>query len=158
VESIFADAGNKTGEKAARKALAMLEDEPRRAGELMAAARRLLFAKGDNAHDYKFSSAALEDYYHVSPRWRPYFLASSLVQLRGPNDRDNALTRRTRAALAKSCPHPPARAMPPTGRANAACPVGGPAVNGRARRQSPVHGLFLSFPRRAWERDTLERA
>jgi hypothetical protein len=67
----------------ARKALALLRDDPRQAGPLMATARRLLFAKGDNAHDYKFSSAALEDYYHVSPRWRPNYLASSMVQLRG---------------------------------------------------------------------------
>ena len=33
----------------------------------MTAVRRLIFLKGRDAHDYKFSSAALEDYYHASP-------------------------------------------------------------------------------------------
>ena len=51
---------------AARKVLGYLnaggDPEP-----LVDAARILVFLKGDNAHDYKFSSAVLEDYYHVSP-------------------------------------------------------------------------------------------
>ena len=38
---------------------------------LMTAARRLVFTKGNDSHDYKFSSAALEDYYHATPSWRP---------------------------------------------------------------------------------------
>ena len=36
----------------------------------MTGARRLIFTKGTDSHDYKFSSAALEDFYHVSPRWQ----------------------------------------------------------------------------------------
>ena len=32
--------------------------------------RVAVFAKGDNAHDYKFSSALFEDYGNVSPAWR----------------------------------------------------------------------------------------
>ena len=63
---------------AARKALAYLQ-----AGHdpalLIDAARRLVFLKGDDPHDYKFSSAVLEDYYHASPQWRERFLASSLL-------------------------------------------------------------------------------
>ncbi|HZZ27241.1 MAG TPA: hypothetical protein VFE46_04470 [Pirellulales bacterium] len=38
-----------------------------RAVPFIDAARLLVFLKGNNAHDYKFSSAVLEDYYHVSP-------------------------------------------------------------------------------------------
>ena len=53
------------------------------AEKLMAQARRLIFAKGTDSHDYKFSSAVLEDYYHVSPAWRPRFLAASMANLRG---------------------------------------------------------------------------
>ncbi len=68
---------------AARKALAYLQTggDPK---PLIDAARRLVFLKGDDAHDYKFSSAVLEDYYHASPRWRDRFLASSLMLLPGP--------------------------------------------------------------------------
>jgi hypothetical protein len=59
----------------------------------------LVFLKGDNSHDYKFSSAVLEDYYHVSPAWRNRFLAAGVFNLRSSEDRDNALVKRTRAAL-----------------------------------------------------------
>jgi hypothetical protein len=63
------------------------------------AARRLIFLKGTNAHDYKFSSAVLEDYYHLSPGWRNRYLAASVYQLRGTGAKDNGLVTRTRAAL-----------------------------------------------------------
>jgi len=42
------------------------------------AARRLVFLKGNNSHDYKFSSAVLEDYQSVSKEWRDRFLAASV--------------------------------------------------------------------------------
>ncbi len=67
--------------------------------DLMNAARRLIFLKGSNAHDYKFSAAVLEDYFNVSPAWRGQFLATSVFNLKGSGDRDNALVDRTRAAL-----------------------------------------------------------
>ena len=63
------------------------------------AARRLIFLKGQNAHDYKFSAAVLEDYFDVTPAWRGQFLATSVFNLRGSGDRDNPLVQRTRAAL-----------------------------------------------------------
>ena len=66
----------------------------------MTAARRLIFAKGRDSHDYKFSSAALEDFYNLGPRWRPYFLASSMFNLAGSGQPDNELIQRTREALA----------------------------------------------------------
>jgi hypothetical protein len=67
--------------------------------ELMNAARRLIFLKGQNAHDYKFSAAVLEDYFNVSPAWRGQFLATSVFNLKGSGDRDSSLVERTRAAL-----------------------------------------------------------
>jgi len=67
--------------------------------DLMNAARRLIFLKGQNAHDYKFSAAVLEDYFNVSPAWRGHFLATSAFNLKGSGDRDNPLVERTRAAL-----------------------------------------------------------
>src|SRR5262249_9145570 len=77
---------------AARKSLALLAaDRTAGAEALIGGARRLVFTKGVDSHDYKFSSAALEDFYHTTPAWRDRFLASSLFHLRGAGDRDNAL-------------------------------------------------------------------
>ena len=83
---------------AARHALGYLR-AGRSADALMDGARRLIFLKGTNSHDYKFSSAALEDYHNVSPAWRDRFLASSMFYFRGARARDNALIGRARAAL-----------------------------------------------------------
>ena len=97
IEEIFAGAG-RDKMTAARRALAYLQ-----AGHdpalLIDAARRLVFLKGDDPHDYKFSSAVLEDYYHTSPKYRDRFLASSLLLIPGSTDKDNNLVKRTRSAL-----------------------------------------------------------
>jgi hypothetical protein len=97
IEAIFAAASHDRME-AARKALAYLQSghDPR---ALIDAARRLVFLKGNDAHDYKYSSAALEDYFHTSPAWRDRYLASSLFLLPSSGERDNDLVQRTRAAL-----------------------------------------------------------
>ena len=87
---------------AARKMLRYLKNpsaDASAAEDVMNAARVLVFLKGNDAHDYKFSSAVLEDYYHVSPDWRDVYLASNVFKLRSSQDRDNALVERTRAAL-----------------------------------------------------------
>jgi len=97
LEEIFADA-SRNRMNSARKALAYLQAE-QAPGSLIQSARRLVFLKGDDAHDYKFSSAVLEDYYNVSPAWRDRYLATSLLLLPGSADRENSLVRRTRAAL-----------------------------------------------------------
>ena len=69
------------------------------AEDVLHAARRLIFLKGNDSHDYKFSSAVLEDYFAISPAWRNRFLASSLFKLRGSEESDNQLVERARAAL-----------------------------------------------------------
>ena len=66
---------------------------------LIDAAQRLIFLKGTDSHDYKFSSAVLEDYFHLSPGVRDRFLAASLFWLKGSGLPDNPLVARTRAAL-----------------------------------------------------------
>lgn len=98
LEAIY-DAIGKDRESAARQVLAHLDGggDP---AEFIAGARRLLFLKGNNSHDYKFTSAALEDYYQVSPEWRNRYLAASVFNLRGSSDRDNGLVDRIRAAFA----------------------------------------------------------
>lgn len=96
-QSIFDDvSGNRP--QAARKVLAYLKAQYP-VEELMSAARRLIFLKGTDSHDYKFSSAVLEDYYHISPAWRDRFLASSVFNLRGSQAADNGLVERIRGAL-----------------------------------------------------------
>lgn len=69
------------------------------ARELITTARQLIFLKGSNSHDYKFSSALLEDYYKVSPGFRSQFLAAGSTMLRGSTQPDNGLVERIRAAL-----------------------------------------------------------
>jgi hypothetical protein len=65
----------------------------------LAAAQRLIYLKGRDSHDYKFSSAVFEDYAHLSPAWRDRFLAASVYWLKGAGAPDNALVARTRALL-----------------------------------------------------------
>jgi hypothetical protein len=87
---------------AARKMLAHLKQpsaDASSAKQLIDAARMLVFLKGDDAHDYKFSSAILEDYYHVSPDWRDLYLAANVFKLPSSLDPDNRLVERTRVAL-----------------------------------------------------------
>jgi hypothetical protein len=62
-------------------------------------ARRLVFLKGNDSHDYKFSSAALEDYRLLSPQWRNRFLAASSYQLASPAEPTRSLVKRIRAAI-----------------------------------------------------------
>jgi hypothetical protein len=83
---------------AARKILTYVKDHPQ-PNELIDAARLLVFLKGTNAHDYKFSSAVFEDFGHVSPAWRDRYLATSVFNLRGSVGPDNQLVKRTRGAL-----------------------------------------------------------
>jgi hypothetical protein len=82
----------------ARRAMTYLK-QTGNAEPLMAMARRLVFLKGNDAHDYKFSSAVLEDYYHVSPAWRDRLLAASMYYLPTSRAGDNKLVGRIRAAL-----------------------------------------------------------
>jgi len=67
--------------------------------DFMQAARRLVYLKGSDSHDYKFSEAALEDYFHIAPLARDRFLASTAFQLRSSRAPDNKLVARTREAL-----------------------------------------------------------
>jgi hypothetical protein len=97
VDDVFADVG-KDNLAASRKALAY-----RKAGgdpkALIDRARLLIFAKGRDAHDYKFNSAVLEDVEHLTPGWRDRYLAASLHYLKGTNSPDSGLVGRIRAAL-----------------------------------------------------------
>jgi hypothetical protein len=101
VEQIFADI-RRSPMTAARSLLAYLRQpsaDATAANRVIEAARMLVFLKGDDPHDYKFSSAILEDYYLVSPKWRDAYLAANTFMLPSSEDQDNSLVERTRAAL-----------------------------------------------------------
>ncbi|MDA7927137.1 hypothetical protein N9B33_00675 [Akkermansiaceae bacterium] len=97
IDEIFADITDNK-EKAARKALAYLKstEDPK---HFMREAQRLIYLKGNGSHDYKFSSAILEDYHHISPKMRDRFLAASVFWLQGSGKKDTDLVARTRAAI-----------------------------------------------------------
>ena len=97
VDDVFAVVGE-DNQLAADRALGMLDGDGD-ADQLIGEARNYVFLKGNDSHDYKFSSAVLEDYYHISPQWRNRYLASSVFKLRGANNKDNGLVERIRGAL-----------------------------------------------------------
>lgn len=97
VEEIFAEVSHDKL-RAARKTLAWLTATGE-AKSFTAAAQRLIYLKGTDSHDYKFSSAVLEDYSQLSPKLRDRFLAASVFWLKGSGAPDSPLVARTRAAL-----------------------------------------------------------
>jgi hypothetical protein len=99
VRDVFAEL-SKNKEKAASTALSVLKADRTKAKDLIDEGRRLIFLKGTDSHDYKFSSSVMEDASFVSPEWRDRFLAASLFWLKGSETPDSPLVKRTRAALA----------------------------------------------------------
>jgi hypothetical protein len=97
VAEVFADV-TKDRLTAARKVLGYTaaKGDPR---AIMDAGRLLVFFKGSDSHDYKFSSALLEDYGHVSPAWRDRFLAAGMMNFKGSGAKDIPLVARARAVL-----------------------------------------------------------
>lgn len=94
---IFARLGENRDD-AARMALAHLHATGD-AKAFIDAARVMVFLKGDDAHDYKFSSAVLEDYYNVSTAARDQYLAANIFNLPSTASKDNQLVGRIRDAL-----------------------------------------------------------
>lgn len=91
--------GESEGERTASGVLGYLT----RGGDavmLMRHARELVFHKGDDAHDYKYSSALLEDYYARSPHWRDRIMAAGSALLPDENAKDTGLANRVREAFA----------------------------------------------------------
>ena len=97
IEEILADV-SRDRYSAARKTLGYVSagGDP---APLINAARHVLVHKGDDAHDYKFGSAVMEDYRHVSPDFQKHYLAASMMWLCGSGDRENPLVGRTLAAF-----------------------------------------------------------
>jgi hypothetical protein len=99
VDDIYAEL-SRDKMQAARMALGLLKADPLNAKALTDKGRYLIFMKGTDSHDYKFSSAVMEDAEWIAPAWRDRFYAASLFWLKGSGSPDSPLVKRTRAALA----------------------------------------------------------
>ncbi len=97
VAEIFADIGQDRLQ-AARKTLGYLQQNEG-SQPFTDTARRLVFLKGTNSHDYKFSSAVLEDHEQLASPWRERLLAASVFYFRGAGEKNNDLVGRIRSAL-----------------------------------------------------------
>jgi hypothetical protein len=70
--------------------------------DFFAAARRLIFLKGTDSHDYKFGAACIEEFERASdPRWRPALAASILSKVPDPSQPDSPLMIRAREAVGR---------------------------------------------------------
>jgi hypothetical protein len=67
--------------------------------DFFASARNYVFSKGNDSHDYKFSSAILEDYSNVSPAYRNLYLSGCAQLLHGDSAPDTKLFQRVRGLL-----------------------------------------------------------
>ncbi len=100
LHDIFATLG-KDSPAAARQLLGYLE-AGHSADDALRYARHLIFLKGNDAHDYKYSSAVLEDFHAISPAWRDRYLAAALFKMRSENEATTPLVHRIHEALAAS--------------------------------------------------------
>jgi hypothetical protein len=98
LEAVF-DLVGRDSKAASRQALAYLQSHAGNSGAFLQVAGRLSMLKCQNGHDYKFSSAVLEDYDHISPQWRERYLAASVHYLRGLKDVDHPLVQPTTELL-----------------------------------------------------------
>ena len=98
VEEILSELGPGDRLNSARKTLGYLKSGAP-AKPLIDAARRLIFTKGRDNHDYKFSAAVWEDFQIIPAAFRDRYLAASVFHWRGSQESDNELIPRVRAAL-----------------------------------------------------------
>ncbi len=70
--------------------------------QIFAAARRMIFHKGRDSHDYKYGAAAWEECVLASdPKWRAPLAAAMMFNLPGSKTPDSPLMNRAREAVAK---------------------------------------------------------
>ncbi len=67
------------------------------AEQIIRKARELVFLKGSDSHDYKFSSAAIEDFYAIDPAWRNHYLAGCSYLLHGSSEKTTSLAEKVLA-------------------------------------------------------------
>src|SRR5262249_23200752 len=87
-------------DEACRKVLVLARDHPDVVPLFVQAAHSGLCRKAsDDAHEYKFLAAILEDAAWVSPAWQPHLLAASVHYFHGKQTPDNPVMQQVQAAL-----------------------------------------------------------
>ena len=90
----------KSRPEAAAKALAYLK-EGGSPSAIFAMARKLIFQKGRDSHDYKYAAAAWEEFsLTADPRWQPNLAAAMMGNLPSTGQADSPLMQRAKAAIA----------------------------------------------------------
>ncbi len=89
-----AGAPRRAQDKAVEQAFSLLRTQAGQRAFEQTARSYVLSKAGNNAHHYKYWVAALENVRHVSPEWRPNYLAASVHYGFGPATPDNDLTQR----------------------------------------------------------------
>lgn len=97
-ESIFTTMATDRN-KAARGAFAYAQRHANHPA-LFSAARRLVFTRATDTHDYKYPAAAFEDIPIVSPAWRAHMLAASMLHIPAPGVPESQIIQRAREAVA----------------------------------------------------------
>ena len=93
------DAVSRDRRVAAGKAVGYLQSGGS-ADAVYAAARRLIFHKGRDSHDYKYGAASWEECLLASdPKWRAPLVASAMFNLPGSKTPDSPLMTRAREAV-----------------------------------------------------------
>jgi hypothetical protein len=87
-------------DEACRKVFVLAKDRPAMVPLFMQTAHSWLCRKAsDDAHEYKFLAAILEDATWVSPMWRPHLLAASVHYFHGTQTPDNPVIQQVQEAL-----------------------------------------------------------
>jgi hypothetical protein len=87
-------------DEACRKAFVLASERPEVVPLFLQAAHSWLCRKAsDDAHEYKFLAAILEDAACVSPAWRPHLLAASVHYFHGKQTPDNPVMQQVQEAL-----------------------------------------------------------
>jgi hypothetical protein len=87
-------------DEACRKVFVLARERPEVVPLFLQAAHSWLCRKAnDDAHEYKFLAAILEDAAWVSPAWRPHLLAASVHYFHGQQTPDNPVMQHVREAL-----------------------------------------------------------
>jgi hypothetical protein len=87
-------------DEASRKVFVLVKERPEVVPLFMQAAHGWLCRKAnDDAHEYKFLAAILEDAACVSAAWQPHLLAASVHYFHGNQTPDNPVTQQVQEAL-----------------------------------------------------------
>jgi hypothetical protein len=87
-------------DEACRKVFVLARERPEFVAQFMQTAHSWLCRKAnDDAHEYKFLAAILEDAARVSPAWQPHLLAASVHYFHGKQTPDNPVMQHVQEAL-----------------------------------------------------------